>query len=76
MVAIPLPSRLRPGATATVQMEWTARLATLPRRQGREGRHYDWAHWYPRIAVYERSGWATQPLLPQGSFTGSSLATT
>jgi hypothetical protein len=70
VVAIPLPSRLRPGATATVQMEWTARLATLPRRQGREGRHYDWAHWYPRIAVYERTGWATQPLLPQGEFYG------
>jgi hypothetical protein len=38
---------LAPGATLEAVMDWTARLATEPRRQGRQGRHYNWAHWYP-----------------------------
>jgi hypothetical protein len=70
VVALPLPRPLGPGQTATVDMDWTARLSTLPRRQGRRGRHFDFAQWYPRIAVYERGGWAAQPLLPQGEFFG------
>jgi hypothetical protein len=70
VTAIPLPTPLRTGRSVTVVMDWDARLSTLPRRQGRRGRHYDFAQWYPRIAVYERGGWATQPLLPQGEFYG------
>ena len=70
VVALPLPQPLQPGQTATVMMDWDARLATELRRQGRKGRHYDWAQWYPRIAVYESDGWAVQPLLPQGEFYG------
>ncbi len=70
VVAIPLPTSLPAGQVADVRMEWEARLSTLPRRQGRRGRHYDWAHWYPRIAVYDAEGWQVQPLLPQGEFFG------
>jgi hypothetical protein len=70
VTAIPLPAPLRAGQSVTVVMDWDARLSTLPRRQGRRGRHFDFAQWYPRIAVYERGGWATQPLLPQGEFYG------
>lgn len=70
VVAIPLDRPLQPGASITLEMDWDARLATLPRRQGRAGRHFDFAQWYPRIAVYDRGGWQTQPLLPQGEFYG------
>ncbi len=70
VVAIALPRPLPPGASTTVTIDWDARLATLPRRQGRRGRHYDFAQWYPRIAVYDHTGWATRPLLPQGEFYG------
>jgi hypothetical protein len=70
VMAIPLPAKLRPNAVATVDMDWTARLATVPRRQGRAGRHYDWAHWYPRIAVYDTAGWQVNRLVPQGEFHG------
>lgn len=70
VAAIPLPTPLGSGQSVTVVMDWDARLSTLPRRQGRRGRHFDFAQWYPRIAVYERGGWATQPLLPQGEFYG------
>ncbi|HEX2187293.1 MAG TPA: M1 family metallopeptidase [Longimicrobiaceae bacterium] len=70
VVAVPLPAPLAPGATATVRLDWNARLSTLPRRQGREGRHFDWAHWYPRVAAYDAGGWQQHPLLPQGEFYG------
>ncbi|HVH11725.1 MAG TPA: hypothetical protein VM759_01665 [Longimicrobium sp.] len=70
VAALSLPRPLAPGASVTVMMDWDARLSTLPRRQGRSGRHYDFAQWYPRIAVYDRTGWAYQPLLPQGEFYG------
>lgn len=70
VAAIPLARPLAPGASVEVVMDWNARLSTLPRRQGRRGRHYDFAQWYPRIAVVDRTGWAYQPLLPQGEFYG------
>jgi peptidase M1-like protein len=74
VAALPLPAPLAPGGSVTVVMDWDARLSTLPRRQGRRGRHYDFAQWYPRIAVYDRTGWAYQPLLPQGEFYGEFAA--
>lgn len=70
VAAIPLPRPLAAGDSAELLLDWEARLATVPRRQGRRGRHYDWAQWYPRIAVYEPGGWRYQPLLPQGEFYG------
>ncbi len=70
VVALPLPSPLSPGSTAVVRMDWTARPSTLPRRQGRRGRHYDFAQWYPRVAAHTAEGWQVQPLLPQGEFFG------
>ena len=70
VVGLPLARRLAPGESVTIVMDWTARTSTLPRRQGRRGRHWDFAQWYPRIATYDREGWQTQPLMPQGEFYG------
>lgn len=70
VVGLPLATPLGPGSTAVVRFDWEARLATEPRRQGRQGRHYDFAQWYPRIAAYTDEGWQTQPLMPQGEFFG------
>lgn len=70
VVALPLPAALDPGDSTTVTIDWDARPSTHPRRQGRRGRHFDFAQWYPRIAVFDRGGWQVQPLLPQGEFYG------
>jgi hypothetical protein len=70
VMAVPLPRPLVSGGSVTVHMQWDARPSTLPRRQGRRGRHYDFAQWYPRIAVHDRGGWQVQPLMPQGEFYG------
>ncbi|MBT8398725.1 MAG: M1 family metallopeptidase [Gemmatimonadetes bacterium] len=70
VVAFALETPLEQGESATVLLDWESRPSTLPRRQGRRGRHYDFAQWYPRIAVYDEGGWQVQPLMPQGEFYG------
>ena len=54
----------------TVEMRYDARPSTVPRRQGRQGRAFDFAQWYPRVVVYDRYGWEEHPLYPAGEFYG------
>jgi hypothetical protein len=68
---VALPEPLDPGETLEAVVDWTARLATEPRRQGRDGRHYNWAHWYPRVAVYGADGWEYRPHIRPGELNGT-----
>jgi hypothetical protein len=70
VVRLALPHPLAPRDSLLVTFEWEARPSTLPRRQGRRGRSFDFAQWYPRVAVYDRGGWAPNPLVPAGEFYG------
>jgi hypothetical protein len=70
VVRFALPRPLAPGETMTVEMDWDARPSTLPRRQGRQGRRFDFAQWYPKVVVYDRHGWNERPLYPAGEFYG------
>ena len=70
VVRFDLPHPLLPGESMPVDMSWDARPATVPRRQGREGRRFDFAQWYPKVVVYDRHGWAEHPLYPAGEFYG------
>jgi Peptidase family M1 domain len=65
-----LPAPLPPGDSVVVDFEWNARPSTLPRRQGRRGRSWDFAQWYPKVAVYDRGGWEYNALRPAGEFYG------
>ncbi|HVH68767.1 MAG TPA: M1 family metallopeptidase [Gemmatimonadales bacterium] len=65
-----LPRPLPPGDSLVVEIDWRARLSTLPRRQGRQGRRFDFAQWYPKVVVYDRYGWESHPLYPAGEFYG------
>jgi hypothetical protein len=65
-----LPRPLPPGESMDVEMGWDARPSTLPRRQGRQGRRFDFAQWYPKVVVYDRYGWEEHPLYPGGEFYG------
>ena len=70
VVVFALPQPLAPGDSTVVDLEWTARLSVIPRRQGRRGRRFDFAQWYPEVAVYDRYGWEAHPLYPEGEFYG------
>ena len=65
-----LPAPLPPGDSVLVAFEWEARPSIPPRRQGRRGRHWDLAQWYPKVAVYDRGGWEHNALRPAGEFYG------
>ena len=65
-----LPRPLPPGDSLTIEIDWQARPSTLPRRQGRQGRRFDFAQWYPKVVVYDRYGWEAHPLYPAGEFYG------
>jgi hypothetical protein len=65
-----LPRPLAPGDSMVVELAWQARPSTLPRRQGRQGRRFDFAQWYPKVVVYDRYGWEDHPLYPAGEFYG------
>src|SRR3954469_15193872 len=65
-----LPRRLAPGDSLSAELSWDARPSTTPRRQGRQGRRFDFAQWYPKVVVYDRYGWEEHPLYPAGEFYG------
>src|SRR6266513_1143297 len=65
-----LPRPLAPGDSVRVDISWKARPSTLPRRQGRQGRRFDFAQWYPKVVVYDKYGWEDHPLYPAGEFYG------
>lgn len=70
VMVVTLPKALAPGDSVDVTLSWAARPSVVPRRQGRRGRHWDFAHWYPKVAVYDRRGWQDRPLKPAGEFYG------
>ncbi|AMW05415.1 M1 family metallopeptidase [Gemmatimonas phototrophica] len=70
VVRLALPRPLRPGDSLDLTLQWEARPSTLPRRQGRRGRHYDFAQWFPKVAVYDREGWKPNALVRQGELYG------
>ena len=65
-----LAEPIAPGQRVVVSFGWDARASTVPRRQGRKGRHHDFAQWYPKVAVYDRGGWQPNALQPAGEFYG------
>ena len=65
-----LPRPLRTGQTIAISFAWEARVSTTFRRNGRRGRHYDFAQWYPKVAVYDRGGWQHNALKPAGELYG------
>ena len=70
VVHLRLPKPLPPGDSLNIDFAWEGRPSTTPRRQGRRGRTYDLAQWYPKVAVYDRGGWQPNPFVPAGELYG------
>lgn len=70
VVHLRLPRPLAPHDSITIDFAWEGRPSTVFRRQGRRGRTYDFAQWYPKVAVYDRGGWKPNPLIPAGELYG------
>ncbi len=70
VVRVELPRPLPPAQQVEMQLAWVARPSTVLRRQGRRGRHFDFAQWFPKVAVYDRHGWKPNAFVAQGELHG------
>jgi hypothetical protein len=56
VIRVPLLSPVRPGASLTLQIDFTAQLPALFARTGYAGDFYIVGQWFPKIGVYEPAG--------------------
>ena len=57
LLAVPLPTPVRPGETINLEVEWTARVPRTFARTGVIGNFFFLAQWFPKIGVMDDSGW-------------------
>ena len=63
-----LPAPISPGATVSISTPFRVRLPKLVSRAGYIGNSFVVSQWYPKIAVYNRTGWHPMSYLEQGEF--------
>jgi hypothetical protein len=57
VVEVPLGAPVGPGDTINVQITWSSRVPRPFARTGVVGNYYFLAHWFPKIGVFEDTGW-------------------
>ena len=67
---IDLPTPLAAGASVDVELAWHFGVPAMGAgRMGHDGRLYEIAQWYPRVAVYDDvRGWNHEPYIGAGEF--------
>ena len=63
-----LPQPLAPGQRVTITTPFRVKLPDSFSRMGHVGQSYQISQWYPKPAVYDRTGWHPIPYLDQGEF--------
>ena len=61
IIRVPLPRPLPPGGTLQLVLRWTAQLPLVFARTGFAGDFIMAGQWYPKLAVYDRGRWDTEP---------------
>src|SRR5687768_4686659 len=64
ILEVQLARPIRPGQTATFDMEYNAQVPVQIRRNGRdnkEGIRYSMSQWYPKMCEYDKQGWHANP---------------
>jgi len=52
-----LPEPVMPGASIEIEILWRAKIPRTFARTGFRGNFYFIAHWFPKLGVFEESGW-------------------
>ncbi|MFZ9388844.1 MAG: M1 family metallopeptidase [Chitinophagaceae bacterium] len=63
-----LPNPLPPGQKITITTPFHVKLPYNFSRGGHDGQSYQATQWYPKPAVYDRTGWHPMTYLDQGEF--------
>lgn len=70
ILAADLPEPLPPGDTLHVALKFYHRVRDFTRRAGYRNYQYDFAQWYPKVCVYDETGWNAEPFHYIGEFYG------
>ena len=65
-----LPQPLPPDGELTIKLSFYLKVRKFSGRAGYRGFQYDFAQWYPKVCVYDDSGWNAQPFHYLGEFYG------
>lgn len=65
-----LPEPLPPGGELTVELSFYLKVRKFQERAGYRGFQYDFAQWYPKVCVYDETGWNAEPFHSTGEFYG------
>ena len=57
VLAVDLPSQVKPGETVTLEIEWTSRIPRTFARTGAIADYFFIAQWFPKLGVLEDTGW-------------------
>jgi len=57
VMLIPLPEAIAPGASATIEVAWTAHVPRPFARTGAIGNFFFIAQWFPKLGVFQDEGW-------------------
>ena len=68
IIKLILPTDLAPGQRITITTPFHVKLPFNISRGGYDGQSYQATQWYPKPAVYGKSGWHPMPYLNQGEF--------
>jgi len=68
IIRLILPTPLLPGKSTIIETPFHVKIPVNFSRGGHEGQSYQITQWFPKAAVYDRTGWHPIPYLDQGEF--------
>lgn len=68
VIKVLLPKALLPGSKTIITTPFKVKLPYNFSRGGHVGNDYQVAQWFPKPAVYDKTGWHPMPYLDQGEF--------
>jgi hypothetical protein len=68
VMGVPLPQPVAPGESVRVEVAWETVLPRTFHRMGRWGDHFDVMQWFPKLAVFDASGWKIYPFSRYSEF--------
>ncbi len=68
IIKVKLPQPLKPGDSASISTPFTVKLPNYFSRSGFADDEFMICQWYPKPAVYDKTGWHEMPYLDMGEF--------
>jgi len=70
ILELSLSDKIAPGQTTKINLDWTHHVGEMLERSGYYEGQYNMAQWYPKIAVYDQTGWNSDVFHAEGEFYG------